>query len=334
MTSISRPDQTPSRRLMTRAVALLTATVIAVGAAAPGVVAAPTITAPTMASPQQSVDWMSSDTASYLGSIGMDVMVPSWIPSPFTGVPPDVYAGDGSYSLYWMAPGSPPTFLHITGVVGGGFPDGSKADLNVPLSINESVQGWPAIRDIGIPAGSSTPIYDQVWWIVDGVRYSIESNNIGTDSLTLANSMLFLDVPVYEEPAAPPPVVEEPAWEDPTSAPVWEAPAVAEPTGEEPTSAPVDTAPTTDSSSTSTDTATESVGGSTGQTSSGESTGTTAQTSTGESTETSSGPWSPSRLDGNVPSDGTAGPRPPVIGSDGTGGSFDTSLPRLVDVRP
>jgi hypothetical protein len=265
---------------------------------------------------------MSSETASYLGSIGMDVMVPSWIPSPFTGVAPDVYAGGGSYSLYWMAPGAPPTFLHITGVVGGAFPDGSKADLNVPLSINESVQGWPAIRDIGVPAGSSTPIYDQVWWIVDGVRYSVESNNIGTDSLTIANSMLHLDVPVYQEPAAP--VYEEPAapvYEEPTSAPVY-----VEPVYEDPTSAPEVSEQANDEPAGGS--STTSIGGSTG------STGDTSTSSSDGEESASSGPWSPDRMDGNVPSDGTAGPRPPVIGGDGTGGIFDTSLPRIIDVRP
>lgn len=316
MTTSSHPQIAPHRRLMTRGMALLAAAVLAVGAAGPGVVAAPSQNEPVAASQQQNVDWMSSQTASYLGSIGMDVMVPSWIPSPFTGVAPDVYAGGGSYSLYWMAPGAPPTFLHITGVVGGGFPDGSKADLNVPLSINESVQGWPAIRDIGIPAGSTTPIYDQVWWIVDGVRYSVESNNIGTDSLTIANSMLYLDMPVYEEPAAPP------VYEEPTAPPVYEQPDYEEPTSAPVTSEPINEGPAGDTS-------TSPVGGSTG-----DSTGGSSTSSTDEGTGRSSGPWSPDRMDGNVPSDGTAGPRPPVIGGDGTGGIFDTSLPRIVDVRP
>lgn len=317
---------------MSNGLALFAAAVLAVGAAAPVVVAAPSPDGPTVVSSEQNVDWMSSETASYLGSIGMDVMVPTWIPNPFTGVAPDVYAGDGSYSLYWMAPGAPPTFLHITGVVGGGFPDGSKADLNVPLSINESVQGWPAIRDIGIPAGSSTPIYDQVWWIVDGVRYSVESNNIGIDSLTIANSMLHLDMPVYVEPTAPPVWVEptSPVYLPPTSEPVYAEPVYQEPTSAPVYEEPVYAPPTTESSTTS-------VGGSTGGTSTGGSTGTTAQTSTsssGQTDRTSDGPWSPDRMDGNVPSDGTSGPRPPVIGGDGTGGFFDTSLPRIIDVRP
>ena len=212
-------------------------------------------------------------------------------------------------------------------MVAAGFPDGSKAYLNVPLSINESVQGWPAIRDIGVPAGSSTPIYDQVWWIVDGVRYSVESNNIGTDSLTIANSMLHLDVPVYVEPTAP--VYEEP-YVPPTRDPVY-----AEPVYEDPTSAPVYAEPVYEAPAA--DTSTASVGGSTGETSTGGSTGSTASTSTTSSSQTtggSTGPWSPDRMDGNVPSDGTSGPRPPVIGGDGTGGIFDTSLPRIIDVRP
>lgn len=329
MTTTFRPNLNPSRRVLRQGVALLTAAVLAIGAVGPGVVAAPSQDGSAIASPQQNVDWMSSETASYLGSIGMDVMVPSWVPSPFTGVAPDVYAGDGSYSMYWMAPGTPPTFLHITGVVGGAFPDGSKADLNVPLSINESVQGWPAIRDIGIPAGSSTPIYDQVWWIVDGVRYSVESNNIGTDSLTIANSMLYLDMPVYVEPTAPP-VYEEPVWEEPTSEPVWEEPVYEEPAYQEPTSEPVWEEPVYDEPTAETTTTTTTTTETAGPTGQGGSTETTTQSTDDERAETTSGPWSPGRMDGNVPSDGTAGPRPPVIGGDGTGGSFDTSLPRIV----
>lgn len=306
---------------------LIAAALLAAVPAGPAVVAAPVPANDTVVSRQQNVDWMSAETASYLGSIGMDVMVPGWVPSPFTGVAPDVYAGDGSYSLYWMAPGSPPTFLHITGVIGADFPAGSKADLNVQLSVNANVQGWAAVRDIGIPAGSTTPIYDQVFWIVSGVRYSVESNNIGTDSLTIADSMVFLQAPVYEEPA--PPVYEEPA-PPPTDTPVYQEPVVQDQGSSQPADQP--SGGSTDAVDTSSG-STSTSGGTGGQTStdapadSGSSSGSTG-------TASDSGPWSPGKMDGSFPSDGTSGPRPPVIGGDGTGGLFDTSLPRIIDPRP
>lgn len=314
------------RRFVTGGVALLTAAILAVGAAGPGVVAAPQMTQPQTVSAQQNVDWMSYDTAAYLGSIGMDVMVPSWIPSPFGGVAPDVYAGDGSYSLYWMAPGGPPTFLHITGVVGAAFPDGSKADLNVPLSVNTSVQGWPAIQDIGIPAGSSTPIYDQVWWIAGGVRYSVESNNIGADSLTIANSMVYLQAPapVVVEPTLPMPT--EVPYVPPTSEPVYVEPVYEEPVYEE----PVATEP--DVRSAEAETPVEAAPVTNTQSNAPADSGAPADSASGEDAS-SPAPWSPGKADTNVPSDGTAGPRPPVIGGDGTGGLYDTSLPTF-NFRP
>lgn len=322
------------RRYTTRGVALLTALVVAAGVAAPVVVAAPEHSRSVVVAQQQNVDWMSTDTAAYLGSIGMDVMVPAWLPSPFEGVAPDVYAGDGSYSLYWLGSGNVPTFLHITGVIGAPFPDGSKADLNVPLSINTSVQGWPAIQDIGIPAGSSTPIYDQVWWIANGVRYSVESNNIGTDSLTLANSMVYLQAPVIptEEPA-PPPATEVPVV-PPTDVPVYETPVETEPVYE----APAPTEP--DVRVEETETVQDPLPVTNMTVSDPEVQETVISQpdveqpveSVNESSASEES-WSPSRLDSNVPSDGTAGPRPPVIGGDGTGGLYDTSLPRFTS-RP
>ncbi len=329
-TASAFPNVTFLRRARSRATTLVAASLLAAVTAGPAVVAAPIPTRDAVIAQQQNVDWMSADTASYLGSIGMDVMVPGWIPSPFTGVPPDVYAGDGSYSLYWMAPGSPPTFLHITGVIGGEFPAGSKADLNVQLSVNADVQGWPAVRDIGIPEGSTTPIYDQVFWIVNGVRYSVESNNIGTDSLTIANGMLFLQAPVYEEPTAVP-VYEEPA-PLPTDTPVYEEPVVQDPVVQDPVSdgstdqtSSVSTDPV-DTSTTSAPTTSETGG----QVSGGESPTTSSSSTDNTGTVSDNGPWSPGKMEGGYPSDGTAGPRPPVIGGDGTGGLFDTSLPRIV----
>jgi hypothetical protein len=301
----------------------VTAIVLSAGAVGPGVVAAPSQMTTSIIEQQQNVSWMSADTASYLASVGMDVMVPSWIPAPFEGVAPDVYAGDGSYSLYWLGSGDVPTFLHITGVVGAAFPDGSKADLNIPLSVNASVQGWPAIQDYGIPAGSDTPIYDQVWWIADGVRYSVESNNIGAASMSIANSMVYLE--------APAPVVEEPVYTPPTEVPyvpveepVYEEPVAVEPDVRvEATDTPLDPAPVTSNTTTTT---TEEVPVS-------EESTTTQSEPVSDSGTRSSEPWSPDRFDSDVPSDGPAGPRPPVIGGDGTGGLFDTSLPRI-PLRP
>jgi hypothetical protein len=316
-------EKTARRRLIAGASSLLVAATIAVGSGMPAV-AAPDVDSTAVVTARQNVDWMSADTASYLASIGMDVMVPSWVPSPFSGVAPDVYAGDGSYSIYWMMPSESPTFLHITGVVGAAFPDGSKADLNIPLTVNSSVQGWPAIRDIGIPAGGSTPIYDQVWWIAGGVRYSVESNNIGADSLSIADGMIYLEAPApaptdppYEPPTETPyvPPTEEPYVPptEPPYVPPTEAPG---PVIEEPEVSPtqdVVQSPTTPPSATEAP-ASGSQGG---------------QQPVSPSTGGTTSGAAPSVNNGSVPSDGTAGPRPPVIGGDGTGGWFDTSLPRI-----
>ena len=61
---------------------------------------------------------------------------------------PDVTADEGYYSLYWVVPGSPPTFLQITGEVGGTIPDYSKHDRNNQLVQNAEVQGQPAYHDL------------------------------------------------------------------------------------------------------------------------------------------------------------------------------------------
>lgn len=133
----------------------------------------------------QNVDWLGADSAQSL-NLGFPVLVPSWIPSPFGGAP-SISTSDGYYSLYWMNGGGDPTFLQITGQVGGGLPGGSPYDLNNQLFINASVNGYDAIHDV-------TPIYDQVWWIQDGVLYNVNSKNLAdTDSLSLANSLIPLD---------------------------------------------------------------------------------------------------------------------------------------------
>ncbi|MGC4189623.1 MAG: hypothetical protein QM589_00130 [Thermomicrobiales bacterium] len=169
--------------------------VVAVGAGLVllgGAVAWPalTVTAGPSAGPSssvaaQNVDYLSSDVASSL-SLGFTVLVPSWVPSPFGGAP-SVSTSDGYYSLYWMNGGGDPTFLQVSGQVGGSLPGGSPYDLNNQLFINASVNGYDAIHDV-------TPIYDQVWWIQDGVLYNVNSKNMAdTDSLGLANSLMVLD---------------------------------------------------------------------------------------------------------------------------------------------
>jgi hypothetical protein len=143
----------------------------------------------------QNVDWMTADQAARL-NLSFPVMVPTWIPGPFGGAP-SIQAGGGYYSLYWMNAGGAPTFLQISGQVGAAMPVGSPADLNVRLSVNASVQGYEAIHDV-------TSIYDNVWWVAGGVLYTVSSNNMtGTDSLSLANSLVPLQVPAAEPTTAP-----------------------------------------------------------------------------------------------------------------------------------
>ena len=60
------------------------------------------------------------------------------------------------------------------------------------------MQGYDAIHDV-------TSIYDNVWWIAGGVLYMVSSNNMtGVDSLTLANSLIALEVPEYVPPTEEP----------------------------------------------------------------------------------------------------------------------------------
>ena len=160
---------------------------IAVAGVPASQIAASPASAPATIERSQNVDWLSPETASSL-NLGFPVLVPGWVPSPFGGEP-SVSASAGYYSLYWMNVADDPTFLQITGQVGGGLPAGSPYDLNNQLFVNASVQGYDAIHDV-------TPIYDQVWWIQDGVLYSVASKNmLDTDSLSLANSLFALEAP-------------------------------------------------------------------------------------------------------------------------------------------
>lgn len=323
------------------------------GAMISPVVAAPAHDATGIRASAQNVDWMSTDTALSL-DVGMDVLVPTWIPEPFAGYAPSISAGGGYYQVYWMIPGGAPTFLYIEGVAGGSLPAGSPADLNKPLTVNASVQGWEAIHDIGIPAGGSTPIYDQVWWVANGVLYTVSSNNMtGYDSLSLANSLVSLQAPApapVEVPTEPivvptdPPVIEEPVVTEPevvekpaVEAPVVEAPEVEAPVDDEPVASEpeateviedvvvsedprvVDTSTVAPVRQIVTDVSSEA-----------ESTETPAEDDAASENIDSGVPWSPDPTDTSIPSDGTSGPVPPVIGGDGTGGVFDNALPLIM----
>lgn len=129
-------------------------------------------------------DWMSAETTAYL-DLPYDVLVPPYIPGPFASGP-EVSVSGGYYSLYWMIPGGAPTFLQITGELGGQIPDYSKYDRNVQLVENASVNGVPAYHDL-------TPIYDLVYWQVGDVVYAVESLGLSADdSLSLASALTLL----------------------------------------------------------------------------------------------------------------------------------------------
>jgi len=140
-------------------------------------------------------EWLGAEAASRL-ALGFDVLVPSSVPAPFAGEPA-VNGSGGSYGLYWMMPGTPPTFLEVTGTVGGEIPAYSWYDRNVQLMQNASIQGYPAWHDL-------TPIYDLVYWQVGDVVYSVNSQGLtDVDSLAVANGLVTL------VPSAPPAPVPE-----------------------------------------------------------------------------------------------------------------------------
>ena len=256
----------------------------------------------------QSVSWLGSDSTSYLTQTsGIPVWVPSWLPGAVSGVSPEIYAAGGSYSIYFYAGGS---FLHITGVAGAGFPGGSEANLNVQLSVNTSVAGYPAIRDLGIPEGSETPIYDKTMWIAGGVLYTVNGNGLGTDSTSLANSSVVLQAP------APPPA---PA---PTNPPAVQQPPAS--TGGESSGGSSSGSTSSTSSQTTTSTSGTQSGGSTtstGVVDEAES-GSGSSQPRGIADDGTGGPWYTGSGVSDLPSDGTAGAIPPrLTPSDGTGGA-------------
>ena len=60
-------------------------------------------------------DWMPAEIASSF-AIGIDVLVPFTLPSPFSGMP-QYSASDGYYSLYWYVGGGSPTLLQVSRTV-------------------------------------------------------------------------------------------------------------------------------------------------------------------------------------------------------------------------
>ncbi|MGH2561996.1 MAG: hypothetical protein ACRDJH_23275 [Thermomicrobiales bacterium] len=153
--------------------------VLLVTAAAAG--AAPGQRSPVDLNRHQSPDWLSAESAAAL-DVGFDVLLPSFVPAPFGGEP-SISAYPGFYRLYWFIPGTPPTFLQITGEVGGVIPAYSEYDRNNQIFVNATVQGYGAYHDL-------TSIYDRVYWQAGEVVYTVDSQGLaGTDSLSLANSL-------------------------------------------------------------------------------------------------------------------------------------------------
>lgn len=217
---------------------LLTASIGALGAS--GTLAAPGQTTENQGQ-NQNVDYLGPEAAARL-DLDIPVLVPSYVPGPFGGEPA-VSAGGGFYSLYWMNVAATPTFLYVEGQVGGSLPAGSPADLNNELTINASVQGNDAIHDV-------TATYDAVWWISGGVLYTVESRNMETDSLSLANSLVQFIAPVSVEPDLETPVEQMPpeagggVLEPPTDVPgpeVPEVPVATDPAGDEGDDEPIAT---------------------------------------------------------------------------------------------
>ena len=286
----------------------------------------------------QNVDYIGAGSGAAL-DLGFPVLVPAWVPAPFGGEP-SIDAGGGYYSLYWMNGGGDPTFLHVTGEVGGSLPAGSPYDLNIELFINASVQGYGAIHDV-------TPAYDAVWWQAGGVLYKVESRNSSTDSLSLANSLIAFQAPSAPEPEpTEPPVVDEP---EPTLPPVVEEPVEPDPVVEEPE--PSDTGDDGGDSGTSdsgadtandpglseaaqdAETASEQDAAESGDGSGGADDGTSTETGETDSTftEPEETPEPVVYSDGTGgpfgTSDGTGGARIRVTGSDGTGGTSEVVVP-------
>lgn len=260
----------------------------------------------------QSVSWLGPDSTSYLTqSSGIPVWVPSWLPGPVAGTTPEIYAGGGSYSIYFHGGGN--SFLYISGVAGAGFPGGSEANLNVELTVNASVAGYPAIQDIGIPEGSETPIYDKVMWIAGGVMYTVNGNGLDSGSLSLANSSVVLQAPAAPAPTSPP-VVEQP--------PVDTGGDGSSSSNTGSSNSPSSSQSNAQTGSTGSD-ANSQAGQSTSPDGGGEGVDETGSPqATGVADDGTAGPWYTGHGVSDQPSDGTAGAMPPRLRpDDGTGGA-------------
>lgn len=268
----------------------------------------------------QSVSWLGSDSTRYLTSSGIPVMVPSWLPGPVSGTSPEIYASGGSYSIYFYSGSS---FLYITGVAGAGFPGGSEANLNVELTVNANVQGYSAIHDIGIPAGSETPIYDKVMWIAGGVLYTVNGSGLDSDSLTLANSSVALQPPAAPAPTNPP-VVQPPPVSSGNQGSGNTSPGTSgSGSSSNQSSSPGSTSSTSSTTQTNVDesdvTGTDSAPADTvNEVDQADE----ASLPAGDGDDGTGGPWYTGQGVSDLPSDGTAGPSPPMLTTgDGTGGA-------------
>ncbi|MBA2468333.1 MAG: hypothetical protein H0V37_02885 [Chloroflexia bacterium] len=312
--------------LLSRSRATIVATAIGVVCAIPvaGLAAPGHVDTDAVVSVAQNVDYIGSEAGAAL-DLGFPVLVPGWVPAPFGGSP-SIDGGGGYYSLYWMNAGGEPTFLQVTGQVGGALPAGSPYDLNVQLFVNAQVQGYGAIHDV-------TPAYDTVWWIAGGVLYKVESRNSATDSLSLANSLISFVPPAAPEPepepTSPPAPVEETL--EPEPDPATEAPS--DDLGSD--SGGSTTLPAADETVEDEQLATESPE----DVSAAESTVDEAAADEEAVTDepTAAAPETPAvtpiASDGtgqpSVASDGTGGAQNLVVGGDGTGGTIDIIIPPL-----
>lgn len=173
-------------RLRHRWIAIVCAALIVLGTSGT-LHAAPSQTLPGGTQSAQLPDWLSAESASRL-AVGINVYAPSWIPSPFGGGP-EIQAYSGYYSFYWLIPGTPVTYLRVTGEAGGTIPAYSIYDRNNQLQQNATVMGYPAWHDL-------TPGYDLVYWQIGNVVYTVDSKNMtGSDSLSLANSLMLVVPP-------------------------------------------------------------------------------------------------------------------------------------------
>ncbi len=187
------------RRFGPRLLATLAVVAILAAAIGAGAIAAPTPSTTPASSRAQTVDWLAADLVDKLATADITVFAPTYIPDPFASQP-SVDAGPGYYSLYWVVPGAPPTYLRFSGEAGGAVPEFSYYDRRTQLQQNATVLGVPAWHDL-------TPIYDIVYFVIDDVLYTIESRNLSVDtSLSLADNLVAL--PADDAPAFTPTPVQ------------------------------------------------------------------------------------------------------------------------------